>query len=361
MVLGHFQYWWLRGKLGTHVLNRTFSINAPYELTMAQIALGMNMDIGSSNTVESSTYVAFIVLMGFGAILAMMLVDGNKVIRNDGSKVILKKNPSLMTELYGLWETLRFDPWLIFLFPMFWASNWFYTYQPSSVNAAYFNVRTRSLNSFLYWFAQILAAIILGPLLDMKYFRRSVRAKASLVLLLIITMAIWGGGYAWQKGYTRESIDEDSGFVHWDWTHDGFLGPMFLYFFYGAYDALYQGCAYWYVGLSCGPLGRIDGADQVCRYMGALSNSGRRAANLVGFYKGLQSAGAAVAWSLQARKIPYMDEFASNWGILSASLVAAAPIIFLRIKDHVDISDDIANTGEEIQDVLPEEQEEKRP
>lgn len=246
MVLGHFQHWWLHGKLGVHTFNAVTSIDACHELTMYQIALGMNIETKESSKVQSSTYIAFIVLMGFGAILAIMLVDGNKVIRSDGSKVILKQNPSLMTELYGLWETIRFDPWLIFLFPMFWSSNWFYTYQMSVVNGAIFNIRTRALNSFLYWLAQILAAIVMGPLLDLKYFRRSVRAKASLVLLLAVTMAIYGGGYAWQKGYTRHSVSEDAGYVPWDWTHSEFLGPMFLYLFYGAYDALYQGCAYWY-------------------------------------------------------------------------------------------------------------------
>lgn len=198
-------------------------------------------------TVNDGTYIAFIVLMGIGAILALMLVDGNKVIRSDGSKVILKKSPTLMTELVGLWETIRFDPYVVLLFPMFWSSNWFYTYQQNSVNGAYFNTRTKALNGFLYWFAQIVAAMILGPSLDIKYFRRSVRAKASLVILFVITMAIWGGGYAWQKGYTRQTAGPDSDFKGWDWTTDGFLGPMFLYFFYGMYDALWQGCVYWYV------------------------------------------------------------------------------------------------------------------
>jgi hypothetical protein len=243
MVLGHLQHWWLHGKLGT----LSGHIDADHKLTTCQIALGTNISRTEGGSVNYGTYIAFIVLMGFGAVLALMLVDGNKVIRSDGSKVILKKNPSLTSELIGLWETIRFDPWLIFLFPMFWASNWFYTYQPNSVNSPIFNVRTRALNSFLYWFAQILAAIIMGPLLDIKYFRRSVRAKASLVILLLITMAIWGGGYEWQTHYTRESVNPKKGFEAWDWTHPDFLGPMFLYFFYGMYDAFFQGCAYWYV------------------------------------------------------------------------------------------------------------------
>jgi hypothetical protein len=89
------------------------------------------------------------------------------------------------------------------------------------------------------------------------------------------------------------------------------------------------------------------------RFMGALSNSGRRSANYVGFYKGIQSAGAAVMWSLDARPISFMAEFASNWALLMGSLVIAAPVIFLKIKDHVAVEEDIINTGETLEEVLP--------
>lgn len=43
--------------------------------------------------------------------------------------------------------------------------------------------------------------------------------------------------------------------------------------------------------------------------MGALSNSGRKAANLAGFYKAFQSGGAAVLWALDGRKLPYNTIF----------------------------------------------------
>jgi hypothetical protein len=88
--------------------------------------------------------------------------------------------------------------------------------------------------------------------------------------------------------------------------------------------------------------------------MGALSNSGRRAANYVGFYKGIQSAGAAVMWALDGGpKISFLAEFASNWALLSFSLVCAAPVIFLKIKDHSTIEDDLKGTDETLADVLP--------
>lgn len=55
--------------------------------------------------------------------------------------------------------------------------------------------------------------------------------------------------------------------------------------------------------------------------MGALTNNGRKMANYVGFYKGIQSAGAAVMWSLDANGMSYMDELISNWVLLAGSLI----------------------------------------
>lgn len=209
--------------------------------------------------------------MTIGLVLGLFLVNADKVIREDGTKVILMKNPSWKTEFIGLWETLFQDPWIVLLFPMFFTSNIFYTYQNNGLNGTMFNIRTRSLNGLLYWLAQIIAALIVGYTLDYQGIRRSVRAKISFAVLFTMTMVIWGGGYAWQKKQvSREEAATDeyqeNGLV--DWTDGGerFIGPMFLYFFYGMFDAVWQTCIYW--------------------YMGALSNSGRKAANLAGFYKG---------------------------------------------------------------------------
>lgn len=273
--------------------------------------------------------------MAFGAVLALTICDADKVIRTDGSKVILMKSPTWKTEFIGLWETISMQPYIILLFPMFWSSNWFYTYQQNSINNAYFNTRTKALNNFLYWFAQIVAAVIIGPLLDIESIRRSTRARIALGVLFTLTMAIWGGGYAWQKGYTRADI-ADPNFKAWDWTTSGYLGPMFLYFFYGFYDAVWQGTVYW--------------------LMGALGNSGRKLANIAGFYKGLQSAGAAVMWAMDGEhKTAYMAEFASNWGLLCGSLLIAAPVIIYKIKDTIPIEEDLAGTDETLEDVLPAE------
>ena len=55
-----------------------------------------------------------------------------------------------------------------------------------------------------------------------------------------------------------------------------------------------------------------------------------------------------------------MTEFASNWALLLGSLVFAAPVIFMRIKDHVQRGD-IVFSDATLADVLPEGHAEKAP
>lgn len=302
------------------------------------IPLGLNIE-KKTGPVTDGTYVGFIVLMLLGAILALCLCDAAKVQRPDGSKVILMKNPSWATEFKGLIETITREPWIVLLFPMFFSSNFFYTWQGNSFNAPHFNTRTRALNNLLYWMSQIFGAVIFGYALDFGKARRTIRAKASFIALIVLTFVIWGGGYAWQKNAAPRNVVEapDSTYVPVDWTDggDSFIGPMFLYMFMGFFDAAWQTCIYW--------------------YMGALSNSGRKAANLAGFYKGIQSAGGAVSWAIDGKKLPYDTIFGVTWGLLAASLVFAAPIVWLKIKDTVSIEEDLKFSDETIEDVVAAE------
>ena len=189
----------------------------------------------TSGSVSDGTYIGFMVLTFIGFLLAWTLVDAHKVIRKDGSKVVLMKHPSWKSEIIGLWEVFLTDPWIVLLFPMFLASNWFYSYHFNGVNGAKFNIRTRALNGVLYWLSQMIGAFVFGYALDVKKYRRSVRAKGALVVLFVLTLAIWGGGYAWQKQYTRAETSPKT-YVKMDWTSKGYVGPMFLYIFYGFYD-----------------------------------------------------------------------------------------------------------------------------
>ncbi|PPJ55868.1 hypothetical protein CBER1_03814 [Cercospora berteroae] len=294
------------------------------------VPLGQNINDNHNGTVSNGTYIGFLVLTFMGGMLAWVLVDAKKVVRSDGSRVILMKHPTWKSELIGLWETLISDPWVLLLFPMFFASNWFYTYHFNGVNLARFTVRTRALNNTLYWLMQIVGAWVFGNALDFNKVRRTTRAKACWLSLFVLTMAIWGGGYVFQTGYTRASVKENPEQII-DWVEGRYIGPMFLYMVYGFYDAAWQTAVYW--------------------FMGAITNNGRKLANYAGFYKGIQSAGGAIMWRLDGLGVPYMNMFASCWGLLAGSLIIALPVMIAKIRDTVPVEEDLQFTDETLEDV----------
>ncbi|KAG9192232.1 hypothetical protein G6011_10966 [Alternaria panax] len=149
------------------------------------VQLAVNFDIRDAikaAAVTNSTYIGFMILIFLGACLSWTLIDAKNVIRRDVTRIITMKHPTWQSEIFELWETLHKDPYITLLFPMFFALNWFYTYQFNDVNYARFTVRTRALNNTLYWFAQIIGAGVFGFALDFSNIRRTKRWIAFLFL-----------------------------------------------------------------------------------------------------------------------------------------------------------------------------------
>ncbi|KAF5013126.1 hypothetical protein FDECE_846 [Fusarium decemcellulare] len=270
----------------------------------------------TQSSVGDGTYIGFLALTLVGCVSSIALCKTRRVIRPDGSTIAVTEQPTWKSELIGVWKVIHSQPAILLLFPLFFASNWFYTYQFNDVNLARFNIRTRSLNNLMYWLSQIIGAYIFGYLLDLKQFNRRTRSIGGLAALFIITMVTWGCGYAFQKTYTRESVASGET-PHLDWTDDGFAAPFVLYWFYGFFDAVWQTYVYW--------------------LMGALTNSSSRLAYFAGMYKGLQSAGAAVMYRLDSLEHPYMALLISNWVLLPASLILAFPVAYWMVHEHSDV------------------------
>jgi hypothetical protein len=86
--------------------------------------------------------------------------------------------------------------------------------------------------------------------------------------------------------------------------------------------------------------------------MGAITNNSRKFANIAGFYKDIQSASDAVLWSLNGREVAYMKLFVSCWALLVGSLVVALPVMVWKIRDTVQVEEDLRFTDESIEDVI---------
>jgi len=270
------------------------------------------------------------ILTGMGTLIPLFMADPEKMIRTDGTKVTTPHQPSWRTEIYGLYIALRTDPLIVLLFPMFLASNWFYTWQFNDYNAALFNIRARSLNNLVYWISQILGSLSIGLLLDQSQFRRRARAFVGWSILLVFVFVVHIWGFFYQRTYTRQSMPPDGSKM--DIYDMGYAGHLFLFIFCGLLDAMWQTTAYW--------------------MMGAMSNDPAKLAYFTGFYKSVQSAGAAGVWRADAMKVPYMNLFLSTWVLLVAGLVFSLPMIHLRVKDHTDDEDEVLANMDELHRAL---------
>ncbi|TFK38635.1 major facilitator superfamily domain-containing protein [Crucibulum laeve] len=284
----------------------------------ASVSLGENFD-SKANSVGNGTYIGFLVLTLIGVTIPLLMANPNKMIRTDGTKVTTLRHPSWKVELYGLWLTLRTDPMILLLFPMFFASNWFYTWQFNDYNDALFNIRARSLNNLVYWLSQIIGAISIGFLLDQRGISRRLRAFSGWTILLAMVFIVHTWAYFYQKNYTRASIPPDSD-QKMDIFDHGYAGRIWLYIFCGILDAMWQTTVYW--------------------IMGAMSNDPSKLAHFTGFYKSIQSAGGAGAWRADGVKVPFMSMFLSTWVLLVAGLVFALPMIYIRVKEHTNFEDE---------------------
>ncbi|KAL0567466.1 hypothetical protein V5O48_014530 [Marasmius crinis-equi] len=292
----------------------------------AAISLGQNFH-STANSVSNNTYIAFTVLTAIGISIPMLLVDPKDIIRTDGTKPRVPKDPSWSVQIYGLWVALRTDPWIIMLFPMFFSSNWFYTWQFNDYNGAIFNIRARSLNNFLYWTSQIVGSVIMMFLLDRKSLSRRTRAfiSWSFLFVLIFGTHIWA--YFYQKQYDRSTYPSDREDLRWDIFDSGYVGRVMLYIIFGILDAAWQTTIYW--------------------LMGAMSNDPARLAYFSGFYKCIQSAGNAGVWRADAVKLPFMNIFISTLVLLVSGLLFALPMIHTRVKNHTDPEDEAVARMEE--------------
>ncbi|KAI8975666.1 major facilitator superfamily domain-containing protein [Mycotypha africana] len=254
----------------------------------AAIPLGNEWNAGSMPQVQTTTYIAFMVIMAFGAALSLALLPANKVVRSDGSHASLPKISNWKREALEVFKLFK-DWRMLILIPLFAGSNWFYTYQFNVYNGpGFMTKRARSLNNVLYWLFQMIGAGLFGWFLDShRLGTRKQRALYGNTITFIIILALWVGCIFIQKNFTREFVSLPS-YVKIDVFDKEYPGLIIEYAFFGLIDAVYQGFIYW--------------------LMGTMTNDTERATRYGGFYKTIQNAANAIANQLEAQKVGYMTQ-----------------------------------------------------
>ncbi|KAF8364523.1 hypothetical protein HHK36_033509 [Tetracentron sinense] len=269
----------------------------------------LNYHRTKATSVNDATYIAFMCFMAAGTILSLGILHPSRVVRDDGTRCSNINYSKVSTEALEILKL--FANWrLLLIVPAAWASNFFYSYQFNNVNGVMFNLRTKGLNNVFYWGAQMLGSIGIGYILDFSFQSRRMRGFVGIGVVGVIGTAIWAGGLANQLNYSHHDLPVRLDFKE---SGDDYAGPFVLYFSYGLLDAMFQSMVYWVIGALA------DDSETLSRY--------------VGFYKGVQSAGGAVAWQVDSHKVPMLSQLIVNWSLTTLSYPLLLLLVVLAVKD----------------------------
>ncbi|XP_022888800.1 UNC93-like protein 1 isoform X2 [Olea europaea var. sylvestris] len=273
------------------------------------IPFTLNFHRTDAVSVNDATYIAFMVFMSIGTVLSLAISHPSRVHRDDGSRCTNIEYSSVSVEAIEILKL--FLNWkMLLLVPAYWASNFFYSYQFNNVSGVLFNLRTRGLCNVFYWAAQMVGSIFIGYIMDFSFKSRRTRGLVGIGVVAVLGTAIWGAGVANQLNYSRHDLPTHK-LDFKDYTD--FAGPFVLYFSYGLFDAMFQSMVYWIIGALA------DDSEILSRYNG--------------FYKGVQSAGAAVAWQIDTQKVPLLNEIVVNWALLTVSYPLLVVVVMRAVKD----------------------------
>eukprot|EP00123_Amoebidium_parasiticum_P012442 comp21356_c0_seq1/m.29321 comp21356_c0_seq1/g.29321 ORF comp21356_c0_seq1/g.29321 comp21356_c0_seq1/m.29321 type:complete len:485 (-) comp21356_c0_seq1:403-1857(-) len=265
---------------------------------------------------SSATYFTLAAIMTVGAISSFfILCSPDQVIREDGVAVKVQQQTGPIDEIRNV-ALMFLDRHMLLLTPLFLASNFFYTYEFNVVNGALFSIRARGLNVALYWGAQMMGSFVFGRLFldSAKYGRRHRAIYGGIVLggIYTVTWALccylqigWEGGFskATHADFVRIDIDDSVRYIY----------PICVFLMFGLSDSMLQTYAYW--------------------LMGAITNDLNQLARYAGYYKGIQSAGAAVAWQLD-NVATWKVEMFFNWALFTISIPPALAVAYFWVYDN---------------------------
>lgn len=196
-------------------------------------------------------------------------------------------------------------PEMLLLLLAFIGTNWGYTYRTTFLNGGLFDTHAQGRNSFFYSLSTCLCVWLLVPILDRAEWKLKVRAALGLSTVVALCSAAWIlAGHVQYK--FAGGLDKD-----WPVTVDYIpltladnvhgTEPMVALILFGFADAALQAYLYWFMG-------HVAAFDYL------------KSARLCGFYKGVQSAGAAIAWGIDLSK--YITHRLQFWIAVALYLLA---------------------------------------
>lgn len=278
---------------------------------------GLLMAIGNWNLAQTdaptrANSVSFLVLIGImllGPLISVTLLHPTEaVIKSDGEPVLLPKartvGQELMAVLMGFFDTNMHLMALYFFMSIVW-----YAYFFNGLNDSLFNIRSRGVNSALFWLVEMGGTKIAQLLLDSERYSKQTQGTIFFWFLAIFANCVFVLGmyvqWCFEGGWDKtQRLASKIDFLDFGRS----LLPMAALGLFGLMDSLVQTYGMWLNSA----LAQGD-TDKMARYFG--------------FLKSIQSAGSATSWIIDAQGFSYRFQLVMCWILF----VAALPTTLLAV------------------------------
>ncbi|KAI8649146.1 hypothetical protein NCS57_01450700 [Fusarium keratoplasticum] len=250
-----------------------------FSLTVgALITFGIVNGNQTTGGVSSAVYATFIVITALPTFTGLLFITDPKELRRSyGSGIALFESGTVWGELKGIAELFK-------------------DIKPS-INAHYFNVRTRAFNNIIVWSVQWITAAAMQPILDSKRLSRRTRGFSVCIFLTCLVVGDWVGELVWLQAHQAPRLSDGPG---WGWTDADFTSFIVIYLFQGMLHQLYWIFIQWAVD--------------------ALSNPPHLLARCSGLLKACLAGGTCIAFGVDSVLPPFEYEVARNFGLQGCAM-----------------------------------------
>ncbi|KAM5460956.1 hypothetical protein MferCBS49748_007571 [Microsporum ferrugineum] len=276
----------------------------------AIIALSANFHQQKAVGVSSAVYGTFTAIHCLPFFIALFfLVDPQKVVRKDGTHIAIFKPTRLSVELKAMARSF-FDPRIVILFPAILGCEMSLALV-SSINAFYFNLRTRSLNNLAFHSIQMFMPWIIVFVLDSRRIKsRKTRGFIGVAFIGAISLGASAGLYAWLDINNVGSLKKP---LAKDWTDPEFGGMFTLFLLFGAIYAAYQMTIEWVVS--------------------ALTNDPSKLAQFGGIFKGTLSLGICLSFVMAAENVPFVGQLSLQFSLYIIGVIGMIYVLIVYVKE----------------------------
>ncbi|EFQ96815.1 hypothetical protein MGYG_08738 [Nannizzia gypsea CBS 118893] len=203
-----------------------------------------------------------------------------------------------------------FDPRMFILFPAILGCEMGLALV-SSINAFYFNLRTRSINNLAFHSIQVFMPWIMVCILDNRQVKnRKTRGFIGVAVIGAVSVGASAGLYAWLDINNIASLKKPQAK---DWTDPEFGGMFALFLLFGAIYAAYQMTIEWVVS--------------------ALTNDPSKLAQFGGVFKGTLSLGICLSFVMAAQNVPFVGQLSLQFSLYVIGVIGMVYVLIVYVKE----------------------------